>query len=53
MPLEEVQKLQDAVLSVHHACTNTLTQTPAVKLIENQKGIAFIIQVQTAVAQRQ
>lgn len=40
--LEETQKLQDAVLSLHHACMLTFEQTPAVKLIENHSGVAFI-----------
>ncbi|MEW6506585.1 MAG: S49 family peptidase [Bacteroidota bacterium] len=40
--LEDDDELQDAVLSVHHACIITLTQTPAYKIIENQFGKAFI-----------
>lgn len=40
--LEEDSELQDLVLSVHHACIITLTQTPAYKLIENQDGKAYI-----------
>lgn len=40
--LEDDQKLQDLVLSVHHSCIHTLGATPAFKLIENQRGIAFI-----------
>jgi hypothetical protein len=40
--LEDDPRLQDAVLSVHHACIHTLTSTPAIKIIENQKGTAFI-----------
>lgn len=40
--LEEDQALQDLVLSVHHSCIHTLSGTPAFKIIENQKGIAFI-----------
>jgi hypothetical protein len=40
--LEDDDKLQDAVLSVHHACIQTLSSTPAVKIVENQDGIAFI-----------
>lgn len=40
--LEDDADLQDKVLSVHHACIITLTQTPAYKLIENQDGKAFI-----------
>lgn len=40
--LEDSRDLQDAVLSVHHACMHTLSSTPAIKIIENQMGIAFI-----------
>lgn len=40
--LEDDQKLQDLVLSVHHSCIHTLSGTPSFKIIENQKGIAFI-----------
>ncbi len=40
--LEEDQELQDLVLSVHHSCIHSLSDTPAVKIIENQNGIAFI-----------
>jgi len=40
--LEEDQDLQDKVLSLHHSCIITLTQTPAYKIIENQDGKAFI-----------
>lgn len=40
--LEDDQDLQDLVLSVHHTCIISLTQTPAYKLIENQEGKAFI-----------
>jgi hypothetical protein len=40
--LEDDQDLQDAVLSVHHACIHTLGATPAFKLIENHEGKAFI-----------
>lgn len=41
--LEENQRLQDAVLSVHHAYMHTFSQSPAVKIIENQTGKAFVI----------
>lgn len=44
VPLESDHGLQDAVLAVHHACMNTLQQTSAVKIIENQNAISFIIQ---------
>lgn len=40
--LEKDQELQDAVLSLHHACMLTFTKTSAFKIIENQRGIAFI-----------
>ncbi|NBC24256.1 MAG: S49 family peptidase [Bacteroidetes bacterium] len=40
--LESDQDLQDKVLSLHHSCIITLTQTPAYKLIENQDSKAFI-----------
>ncbi|MDP3893231.1 ATP-dependent Clp protease proteolytic subunit [Nocardioides sp.] len=43
--LEEDQKLQDAVLTVHHACIQTLAETPAFKIIENHNGIGFITSV--------
>lgn len=34
--------IQDAILSVHHACILTLNQTPAYKIIENHNGVAYI-----------
>jgi hypothetical protein len=40
--LEGDQALQEAVLSVHHAFILTLSQTAAVKIVENDKGIAMI-----------
>lgn len=40
--LEANQDLQDAVLTVHHACIHTLSSTPAFKIIENHNGTAFI-----------
>ena len=50
--LEHDDKLQDAVLTVHHACIHTLTRTPATKIIENHEGTAFIQSSQTVVIQR-
>ena len=44
--LEDDQKLQDLVLSVHHSIMHTLSGTHAIKLIENQNGISFIQMVQ-------
>jgi len=40
MDLEDNPDLQDAVLSVHHACMLTVGNHGAVKLIENHNGIA-------------
>jgi ATP-dependent protease ClpP protease subunit len=40
--LEDHPDLQEAVLSVHHACIHTLSGTGAFKIIENHLGIAFI-----------
>ncbi|MGD0946888.1 MAG: serine protease [Candidatus Binatia bacterium] len=40
--LEDDQDLQDLTLSVFHATTHTFNATPAVKLIENHLGKAFI-----------
>lgn len=40
--MEDDQRLQDAVLTVHHACVHTLAATPAFKLVENHRGVAFI-----------
>jgi hypothetical protein len=41
-PLEKDSALQEAVLSVHHACIQTFTATPAIKIIENHNGIAYV-----------
>lgn len=40
--LEDDQKLQDAVLAIHHIFMHTLTSTPAFKIIENHLGVAYI-----------
>lgn len=42
LSLEDDQELQDIVLSVHHACNISLSQTSAYKIIENHRGKAFI-----------
>jgi hypothetical protein len=41
------EKLQDAVLSVHHACIQTMSATNCYKLIENQNGVAFALLLTT------
>jgi ATP-dependent protease ClpP protease subunit len=51
--LEEDQKLQGAVLAVHHACMHTLMHTAAVKIIENQNSVSFIIAAQVQATQPQ
>jgi ATP-dependent protease ClpP protease subunit len=40
--LEDDQNLQDAVLTTHHLFMHTFSNTSAVKIIENQNGIAYI-----------
>ena len=42
LQLEDDEKLQDLCLSVFHATTHTFTGTPAVKIVENHTGRAFI-----------
>ena len=44
--LEDDPDLQDAVLSVHHACIHTFSATSAVKIIENHIGKAHIDSIQ-------
>jgi len=43
---ENNDELQDAVLSVHHACCYTLGITSVVKMIENHEGKTHIIAIQ-------
>ena len=40
--LEKDDKFQDAFLTVHHLCIQSLSDSQTVKLIENDKGVAFI-----------
>jgi hypothetical protein len=40
--LEADQRLQEAVLSAHHAYVQTFSETPAFKIIENHIGVSFI-----------
>lgn len=44
--LETDPKLQDLVLSVHHAAALTMQATPAIKLIENDQGRAYMTMIQ-------
>jgi hypothetical protein len=43
--LETDQELQDLVLSIFHSTTHTFDGTPAIKIIENHNGKAFIKQL--------
>ena len=45
--MEEDNKLQDAILSLHHSYMITFDSTLAVKIIENQSGVALISSLQT------
>lgn len=49
--LEDNQDLQDAVLSVHHACILTLAGTGACKIIENHEGVASLSVAQQVIVQ--
>jgi len=49
--LESDQKLQDRVLSIHHIYSHTLNSTAAFKIIENNLGIAYILQAQQIIMQ--
>lgn len=42
-PLENDSNLQDVVMSVHHATMHTFSGTPAVKIIENHHGRAWVL----------
>jgi membrane-bound ClpP family serine protease len=46
--LEDEGELQEAVLTVHHSCILTLSETSALKIIENNRGAAHITAVQVA-----
>lgn len=43
--LESDQGMQEGVLTIHHACIQTMGETPAFKIIENQNGVSFITSV--------
>lgn len=47
LDLEEDQKFQDAVLSLHHAYIFTMESTNVVKIIENQRGKALVSMTKT------
>ena len=41
VPLEADDDLQDAILTVHHLCIQTIGDTAVIKLIENHEGVTF------------
>jgi hypothetical protein len=41
--LENDNKLQDLVLTIHHSYMHTFGQTSAIKIVENHKGIASVV----------
>ncbi|UFU05490.1 SDH family Clp fold serine proteinase [Ruania halotolerans] len=43
--LESDEELQEKVLTVHHACAQTLASTPAFKIVENHEGVSYITSV--------
>lgn len=43
--IESDPDLQNAILSVHHACGQTVSSTAAFKIIENHMGVGFISSV--------
>lgn len=42
LAMEGNQKLQDAILSVHHACIITIMRTHVYKIVENHLGVANV-----------
>jgi len=51
LDLEDDKILQDLTLSVYHALRLTFSTTPAVKVVENHKGRAYIEQIQQVAVQ--
>ena len=41
-PLEDDQKLQDLVLTVHHCCMHSFTNTSCIKIIENSANSSYL-----------
>ncbi|MEM8791758.1 MAG: S49 family peptidase [Pseudomonadota bacterium] len=40
--LEDDPDLQDSLLTVHHCFIHSLSNSPSIKIVENQNGVAFI-----------
>jgi ClpP class serine protease len=43
--IEDDPQLQDLILTVHHCYMHALMNTPAIKVVENQNGVAFVKQI--------
>ena len=43
--LNEISDFQDLILTVHHCYMHSLMNTPSIKIIENQNGVAYVKQV--------
>jgi hypothetical protein len=41
----EISDFQDLILTVHHCYMHSLMNTPSIKIIENQNGVAYVKQV--------
>lgn len=50
--LEKDNELQDLVLTVHHAYMHTFANSSAIKIVENQNGVATVIHAQTLQVQK-
>lgn len=46
----KISDFQDLVLTVHHCYMHSLMNTPSIKIIENQNGVAFVKQVRAVPA---
>ena len=44
--METDNDLQDLILTAHHAFMHTFSQSPAVKIVENHLGIAYVEKIQ-------
>ena len=43
--MEDDQDLQEAILTLHHITMRTLTDTPALKIVENHEAKAYILTI--------
>lgn len=41
--LEDQQELQDVVMTIHHCCMHTFTNTQAIKIVETQNGGGLVV----------